>query len=93
MLLVSATCPKVYEFELSVALLEPEGTSESSLPPGVIISPAFLTMERGLVHAPVVNVGTSVTYLRPRVALGVLYQDEALGPSEAVIGFREEATP
>lgn len=65
MKLVAATCT-VQEPPTSVFFEPPE----SGLPAGMLASPALLTVTRGTVYVPVVNVGTTDVLLYPRLILG-----------------------
>lgn len=64
--MVPVTCPKApsqHNMEFYVAPLEPE---EGVLPEGLLVSPAVVVSERGLMHVPVINVGDSDVWLTPR---------------------------
>ncbi|KAL7825810.1 hypothetical protein SRHO_G00335480 [Serrasalmus rhombeus] len=67
MKLVPSTCPEHFSGE--VVLLEPP---ESGLPAGLLVSPCLLSVVRGTVYVPVVNVGTTEMLLHPCVQLGSL---------------------
>lgn len=67
MQMVASTCPERFSGENT--LFEPP---ESGLPAGLLASACLLTVVRGTVWVPVVNVGTTEVLLYPRTRLGSL---------------------
>ncbi|KAL2087111.1 hypothetical protein ACEWY4_018170 [Coilia grayii] len=67
--LIPVTCPQLDSVEF---LLEPLGFEEELLPEGVLVSPALVSAKKGLLYAPMVNVGTSGTWLPPRSTIGTV---------------------
>lgn len=68
MKVVTATCSQHF---LEDALFEPLSTG---LPAGLLASPALVRVNRGVVHIPIVNVGSQDVVLYPRTVLGTLSQ-------------------
>ncbi|XP_039528746.1 uncharacterized protein LOC120479938 [Pimephales promelas] len=89
MRLVPALCPKNIK-SCTVCFLEPQDFSEGGLPAGVLISPSLLQCRQGVVHVPVVNVGTEPLYLPPRIRLGSLVGAEVVIRSDQDIVFKED---
>lgn len=80
MKLVAATCA---DQQVSTSVLfEPP---ESGLPAGLLASPALLTVTRGTVYVPVVNVGTEDVLLYPRVILGQVSHNQVMTLPSGVI--------
>ncbi|XP_062864418.1 uncharacterized protein LOC134326144 [Trichomycterus rosablanca] len=71
---------------LRSVLLEPV---DSRLPPGVLLSRAFLSFNQGQVSVPVVNVETRDVWIPPQTVLGTLFWVEQQTSSQGVI-FEEE---
>lgn len=69
---VPSFCPRLSTASLPSVLLEPLA-DVTHLPGGLLVSKALLTVERGLIQIPVVNVGVHDVWLQPRTALGELY--------------------
>lgn len=67
--MVPVTCPQL---EAAEFLLEPLCLEDGQLPEGVLVSPTLVSAKRGLLHAPVVNVGCSEVWLAPRRAIGTV---------------------
>ncbi|KAI2657814.1 Retrovirus-related Pol polyprotein from transposon opus [Labeo rohita] len=63
--MVPVTCPQVSGavIEFLLELLAPE---ENALPEGLLLSPSLVYAERGLVYAPIVNVGSTEVWVAPR---------------------------
>lgn len=68
---VMATCSHQLGESIAV-LLEP--LDDRSLPECVVVSPAMVTIKRGIVYVPVVNIGETGVYLHPRRIIGVVSQ-------------------
>ena len=69
MTLVPATCPQVESVDF---LLEPPSYEEEQLPEGLLMSPTIVRGQRGLLYAPVVNVGRSDVWLPRRRVIGTV---------------------
>lgn len=68
---IPVICPKADTISLPSVLIEP--LDNSRLPAGVLISKALLTVQRGIVEVPVVNVGAQDAWLKTNTALGLLH--------------------
>lgn len=66
--MVPVTCPQL---ESVAFLLEPLGFDEEQLPEGLLVSPTLVPARKGLVYAPVVNVGNTKVWLPPRHPLAL----------------------
>lgn len=80
---ISVVCPSSSTTSLPSVLLEPP-ENESCLPSGILISMALLTVSRGMVEIPVVNVGSQDVWLKPNAFLGTLHVVQAKSPLCAV---------
>jgi len=69
---IPIVCPSSASITLPSVLLEPLEDG-NCLPPGVLISKALLTVNRGIVEIPVVNVGLQNAWIRPNTRVGVLH--------------------
>lgn len=69
--MVPVTCPQVSGavIEFLLELLAPE---ENALPEGLLLSPSLVYAERGLVYAPIVNVGSTEVWVAPRRIIGTV---------------------
>ncbi|KAK0146674.1 Retrovirus-related Pol polyprotein from transposon 412 [Merluccius polli] len=67
--MIPVTCPQVPPTQF---LLEPLGPLDGCLPEGLLISPAVVHAERGILYAPVTNVGQSEVWLAPRRVIGTI---------------------
>uniref|UniRef100_A0A3B1JJS8 Gypsy retrotransposon integrase-like protein 1 n=1 Tax=Astyanax mexicanus TaxID=7994 RepID=A0A3B1JJS8_ASTMX len=63
-------------------LLEP---GSSKLPPGILLSRAYLSFNRGQLYVPVVNVESRDVWLPPRTVLGIIFCVESQANTERVI--------
>lgn len=68
--MVPVTCPQIPSASRVEFLLEPLGQDEGTLPDGLLVSPALVQAERGLLYAPVTNVGTRDVWVTPRRLIG-----------------------
>lgn len=85
---VQATCKQGPA--LKTVLLEPLSYGEGNLPTNLLISSALLSVSRGAVSIPVVNVGEEDQWLKPRTVLGTLHLVDVHPSSQAVLA--EEQT-
>lgn len=67
--MVPVTCPQL---EIIEFLLQPLCIEDGQLPEGLLVSPTLVLAKKGLLHAPVVNVGSSEVWLSPRRAIGTV---------------------
>ena len=67
--MIPVTCPQVPPTQF---LLEPLGPLDGCLPEGLLISPAVVHAERGILYTPVTNVGQSDVWLVPRRVIGTI---------------------
>lgn len=74
---VTATCSSRFSGSSGAVLIEPLDDGRP-LPECVIISPAMVTMTRGTVYVPVVNVGETDVLLHPRHPIGFLSQAQVI---------------
>lgn len=74
---IAATCTRAEFGSMESGLFEPLIT-KSCLPAGVLVSPAVVTVVRGITHFPIVNVSDVDVVLHPRTPIGTL------GPSNIV---------
>ncbi|KAJ8393742.1 hypothetical protein AAFF_G00057950 [Aldrovandia affinis] len=79
---VQATCNQGPA--LSTVLLEPLSYGEGNLPTNLLISSALLSVSRGAVNVPVVNVGEEDQWLKPRTVLGTLHLADVHSSSQTV---------
>lgn len=68
--MVPVTCPQLPSSSKVEFLLEPLGPDEGTLPEGLLVSPALVKAERGLLYAPVTNVATRDVWITPRRLIG-----------------------
>ncbi len=64
MTMVPVTCPQISGAVIDF-FLEPLGLEENALPEGLLLSPSLVYAERGLVYAPIVNVGSTEVWVAP----------------------------
>lgn len=76
---ISIVCPSSATTTLPSVLLEPLEDG-NSLPAGVLTSKALLTVNRGMVEIPVVNVGSQDAWLKPNTLLGALHVVQTKSP-------------
>lgn len=81
---VQATCNQGPGPALGTVLLEPLPYGEGRLPMNLLISSALLTVSRGTVNVPVVNVGEEDQWLRSKTVLGTLHLADVHPSSQAV---------
>ena len=81
---VQVNCPKVPHAPVKTMLLEPGG---SDLAPGLLMSPALVTVTNGVAYVPVVNVGTTGATVHSKQVLGALHLVE--GVEEPQLHFDE----
>lgn len=81
--IIPTTCPQGRFGPSDSGLFEPL-TVMRSIPAGVIISPAVVTVHRGTAYVPVLNVGTKDAMLPPRTAVGVLSPADIVSLPEGV---------
>lgn len=67
--MVPVTCPQLDSTEF---LLEPLGFEDEQLPEGLLVSPTLVMAKKGLLYAPIVNVGNTGAWLPPRSAIGTV---------------------
>lgn len=67
--MVPVTCPQL---ETAEFLLEPLGFKDGQLPEGLLVSPTLVSAKKGLLYAPVVNVGCTEVWLSPRRVVGTV---------------------
>ena len=84
---VQATCNQ--GLALSTVLLEPLSYGEGNLPTNLLISSALLSVSKGAVNIPVVNVGNEDQWLKPRTVLGTLHLAD-VHPSSQTIEAEEQ---
>ena len=84
---VQVNCPKVPHAPTKSMLLEPGG---SDLAPGLLMSPALVTVSKGVAYVPVVNVGATGATVHSKQVLGVLHLVE--GIEEPQLHFEEGST-
>ena len=80
---ISIVCPSSATTTLPSVLLEPLEDG-SSLPAGVLISKALLSVNKGMVEIPVVNVGLQDAWLKPNTLLGALHVVQTKSPLYSV---------
>ena len=68
--MVPVTCPQLPASSSTEFLLEPLESDEGILPDGLLLSPALVKAERGLLYAPVTNVGVRDVWISPRRLIG-----------------------
>ncbi|KAL1259109.1 hypothetical protein QQF64_009686 [Cirrhinus molitorella] len=71
MTMIPVTCPQVSGAVVEF-LLEPPRSEENTLPEGLLLSPSLVYAERGLVYAPIVNVGSTEIWVAPRCIIGTV---------------------
>ena len=81
---VQATCNQGPGPALGTVLLEPLPYGKGRLPMNLLISSALLTVSRGTVNIPVVNVGEEDQWLRSKTVLGTLHLADLHSSSQAV---------
>lgn len=87
--MVAATCSSQYSG--SPVLFEPP---DSGLPGGLLVSPAMVTVQKGTVYIPVVNVSTIAVVLYPRTRLGSVHNVSIVSLPPGVVEVRSiAATP
>lgn len=79
---VQATCNQ--NPALNTVLLEPMSYGEGNLPMNLFISSALLSVSRGTVDVPVVNVGKEDQWVKPRTVLGTLNLGYVYSSSQTV---------
>ena len=67
--MVPVTCPQL---ETAEFLFEPLGVEDGQLPEGLLVSPTLVLAKRGVLCAPVINVGSTDVWLSPRRAIGTV---------------------
>ncbi|KAK0150653.1 hypothetical protein N1851_008246 [Merluccius polli] len=67
--MVPVTCP---QWDTAEFLLEPLSFEDGQLPEGLLVSPTLVSAKRGMLCAPVVNVGCTDVWLSPRCAIGTV---------------------
>ncbi|KAL2088009.1 hypothetical protein ACEWY4_016837 [Coilia grayii] len=67
--MVPATCPQL---ETAEFLLEPLSDEDGHLPESLLVPMTLVLAKKGLLYAPVVNVGCSEVWLPPRHAIGTV---------------------
>lgn len=87
---VTATCSSHFSQSAGAALIEPLDVGQS-LPAGLLISPAMVTVHQGTAHVPVVNVGKTDVNLYPHHPIGVLSPADVVSMPEGVT-FRKQQT-
>lgn len=78
---VTATCASRFSESSGAVLIEPLDDGQS-LPECVLISPATVTVTKGTVYVPVVNVGETDVLLHPRHPIGLLSQAQVISLPE-----------
>ncbi|KAL1278784.1 hypothetical protein QQF64_025457 [Cirrhinus molitorella] len=71
MTMIPVTCPQVSGAVVEF-LLEPPRSEENTLPEGLLLSPSLVYAERGLVYAPIINVGSTEIWVAPRCIIGTV---------------------
>lgn len=67
--MIPVTCPQLESAEF---LLEPLSFEDGHLPEGLLVSPTLVAAKKGLLYAPVVNVGCMEVWLPPRCVIGTV---------------------
>ena len=67
--MVPVTCPQLDSVEF---LLEPLGFEDGYLPEGLLLSPTLVSARKGVLYAPIVNVGSADVWLPPRHVVGTV---------------------
>ncbi|KAK7922290.1 hypothetical protein WMY93_009192 [Mugilogobius chulae] len=81
--IVPTTCPQGRFGPSKSGLFEPF-TSMCSLPAGVVISTAMVSVHRGTAYIPVLNVSTTDAMLHPRTAVGLLSPADIVSLPEGI---------
>lgn len=76
-------CPSAANLSLQSVLLEPP-SEDTSLPVGILISKALLSVNKGMVEIPVTNVSSQDLWLRPYIVLGELHLVQVMSMGCAV---------
>lgn len=88
--LVKVTGPRVPYMSSTNMLLEPGG---SDLAPGLLLSPALVSVCNGVTYVPVVNVGATGATVHPKQVLGMLHSVTGIdGQQISFEGENEEVT-
>ncbi|KAF4094582.1 hypothetical protein G5714_024697 [Onychostoma macrolepis] len=82
--MVPVTCPQLETAEL---LLEPLGFEDGQLPEGLLVSPTLVFAKKGLLYAPVVNVGCTEVWLSPRRVIGTVQAVVATSAGTKLVAF------
>ncbi|KAK0155123.1 hypothetical protein N1851_002542 [Merluccius polli] len=86
--MVPVTCP---QWDTAEFLLEPLSFEDGQLPEGLLVSPTLVSAKRGMLCAPVVNVGCTDVWLSPRCAIGTV--QAALDGPDSLAPAEVEAMP
>lgn len=92
LIMVPVTCPKVPSRHHLECLVEPLGPDEGSLPEGLLVSPALVTSESGVVHVPVTNVGYSDVWPTPRRVIATVSMATVLAEQAPHVEFRRDVS-
>lgn len=84
---VAATCSAHFSQSAGTALV---GFDQGDLQEGLLISPAMVTVKKGTVHIPAVNVGQNAVALYPHPPIAVLSQADVVRMPEGVSFTRQK---
>ena len=90
MAFISASCHDGLGSALTAGLLEPVSFTDGQLPCDLLIPSAFVSVGRGVLQVPVVNVGDQDRWLQPKTVLGELHFVQSLSTPGVVQVNRDD---